>query len=40
MQPTLKVLKTLIATYIVHKNLLIKPERVYAIIFDAVYMEV
>jgi len=27
----------LIVTYVVHKNLLMKPKRFYAIIFDAVY---
>jgi len=37
MQPTLKVLKVLIITYIVHKKLLTKLERLYTIIFDAVY---
>jgi len=34
---TLKVLNMLIITYLVHKNLLMKPERFYVIIFDAVY---
>jgi len=37
MQPTLKVLNVLIVTYIIHKNLLMKLERLYVIIFDAVY---